>query len=297
MTDINVRDYNSQAWDKAVERGSEWTIPVSPQAIADARAGDWEIVLTPEKSVPRAWFPLDMQGVDLLCLAGGGGQQGPILAAAGANVTVIDNSPQQLERDQFVAEREDLAIRLVQGDMRDLSHFDDGSFDLIVHPCSNLFVPNVRPVWLEAARVLRPGGSLLAGFINPVNYIFDQSLADEGVLEVRHTLPYSDLVSLTSEELDAYLDDLQPLEFSHTLEDQIGGQIDAGLAITGFYEDHWTGTTLSEYMPTFIATKATKSMKRGDGGAGEGVTGSDALPRRPIAYPRPHSQPKEQPQP
>ena len=126
MTDINVREYNSKAWDKAVERGSEWTIPVSPQAIENARAGIWEIVLTPEKSVPRAWFPVDMQGVDLLCLAGGGGQQGPILAAAGANVTVIDNSPQQLERDQFVAEREDLAIRLVQGDMRDLSHFDDG---------------------------------------------------------------------------------------------------------------------------------------------------------------------------
>ncbi len=155
MTNINIRDYNSKAWDKAVERGSEWSIPVSPQAIEEARAGVWGVVLTPEKSVPRNWFPDQMQGVDLLCLAGGGGQQGPILAAAGANVTVIDNSAQQLEQDQLVAERESLSLRLVQGDMRDLSHFDDDSFDLIVHPCSNLFVPSVRPVWLEVARVLQ----------------------------------------------------------------------------------------------------------------------------------------------
>lgn len=258
MTTINVREYNSRAWDKAVERGSEWTIPVTSEEIAAARAGDWRVILTPEKAVPRAWFPADMQGVELLCLAGGGGQQSPILAAAGANVTVLDNSPEQLARDQLVAEREKLAIELVAGDMRDLSHFADNSFDVIVHPCSNLFVPNVRPVWLEAARVLRFGGTLMAGFNNPVNYIFDQVQADRGVLEVRHSLPYSDLASLDEDELQTYLNDLQPLEFSHTLEDQIGGQIDAGLAITGFYEDTWTGTTLAEYMPTFIATKATK---------------------------------------
>ena len=81
---------------------------------------------------------------------------------------------------------------------------------------------------------------------------------DDGVLEVKYALPYSDLVSLSEEQLQLYLDDLQPLEFSHTLEDQIGGQIDAGFAITGFYEDKWTGTKLAEYMPTFIATRGTK---------------------------------------
>lgn len=255
---LSIRDYNRQAWDKAVERGSEWTVPVDPAVIAAARRGEWSIILTPEKPVPRTWFPADMQGVDLLCLAGGGGQQSPVLAAAGARVTVLDNSPAQLDRDAFVAQRDGLEITCIQGDMRDLSALADGSFDVIVHPCSNLFVPNVRPVWAEAFRVLRPGGVILAGFSNPVNYIFDQALADDGVLEVKYALPYSDLASLTEEQLQHYLDDLQPLEFSHTLEDQIGGQIDAGFAITGFYEDKWTGTTLAEYMPTFIATRATK---------------------------------------
>ncbi|GIV76743.1 MAG: hypothetical protein KatS3mg050_1137 [Litorilinea sp.] len=124
-----------------------------------------------------------------------------------------------------------------------------------------MFVPDVRPVWAEAFRVLRPGGALLAGFWNPAAYIFDQALADEGILQVRHQLPYSDLTSLRPEERQRYLDDLQPLEFSHTLTDQIGGQLDAGFVLTGFYEDHWPGIALSDYMPIFIATRAVKPVQ------------------------------------
>src|SRR5262249_22910863 len=169
---MDIVAYNRRAWDRQVEKGNRWTIPVGPEAIAAARRGEWEIVLTPTKPVPRAWFP-PLSGLPVLCLASGGGQQGPILAAAGANVTVFDNSPAQLERDRLVAEREKLDIKTVQGDMADLSAFADGSFGLIFHPCSNCFVPDVSHVWREAARVLRPGGVLLAGFTNPALYIFD----------------------------------------------------------------------------------------------------------------------------
>jgi SAM-dependent methyltransferase len=259
----DIRAYNSRAWDTAVARGSEWTIPVGPEEVAAARHGEWQIILTPTKPVPQRWFP-NLAGCDVLCLAGGGGQQGPILAAAGANVTVFDNSPEQLARDRLVAARESLEIRTVEGDMADLSAFPDASFDLIVHPCSNLFVPDVRPVWREAYRVLRCGGALLSGFCNPVLYIFDPQLADEGVLEVRHALPYSDLTSLSPEQLQRYIDDEQALEFGHTLEDQIGGQIDAGFVITGFYEDTWPGMALAEYMPIFMATRALKIQLTND---------------------------------
>lgn len=249
--------YNRRAWDRAVARRSEWTVPVSPETIAAARLGDWQIILTPTKPVPRTWFP-DLAGCDVLGLASGGGQQGPILAAAGARVTVLDNSPRQLTQDRYVADREGLTLTTVEGDMADLSCFDDASFDLIVHPCSNLFVPDVRPVWREAYRVLRPGGVLMAGFCNPVLFIFDAGLADEGVLQVRHKLPYADLTHLTAEERQRYIDEEQPLEFGHTLEDQIGGQLDAGFRLTGFYEDGWPGVTLAEYMSIFMATRAVK---------------------------------------
>jgi SAM-dependent methyltransferase len=172
---------------------------------------------------------------------------------------VFDLSPQQLAQDRYVAGREGLTLTTVEGDMADLSAFADASFDLIVHPCSNLFVPEVRPVWREANRVLRPGGTLLAGFCNPALYLFDQKLADEGVLQVRHKLPYSDLTSLPPDELQIYLEEEQPLEFGHTLEDQIGGQLDAGLVLTGLYEDGWPGMALADYMPIFLATRAVKS--------------------------------------
>lgn len=256
-TPAEIRAYNQRAWDKAVERGSEWTVPVGPEVIAAARQGSWQIILTPVKPVPPSWFPA-LAGCDTLCLASGGGQQGPVLAAAGARVTVFDNSPQQLARDRLVAEREGLPITTVEGDMADLAAFADQSFDLIVHPCSNLFVPDVRPVWREAFRVLRPGGVLLAGFCNPALFIFDAQQADEGKLQVRHKLPYSDLASLSEAERRRYLADQQPVEFGHTLEDQIGGQIDAGFVLTGFYEDGWPGVALAEYMPIFIATRASK---------------------------------------
>jgi SAM-dependent methyltransferase len=240
-----------------VEQGNRWTVPVGPEVTAAAGQGEWQIFLTPIRPVPRHWFPA-LPGRDVLCLASGGGQQGPILAAAGARVTVLDNSPRQLDQDRLVAERDGLAIATVEGDMADLSAFPDASFDLVVHPVSNCFVPDVRPVWREVHRVLRPGGALLAGFNNPAIYIFDWPRWEQGVLEVRHRLPYSDLESLTEEERDRR--DGEPLEWSHTLEDQIGGQLEAGLLLAGFYEDHSgeADDLLGQTMPTFIATRALK---------------------------------------
>jgi SAM-dependent methyltransferase len=249
--------YNRRAWDRQVELGNVWTRPVGPGEIARARRGDWTIVLTPTKPVPGDWFP-PLQGLEVLCLASGGGQQGPILAAAGAKVTVLDNSPNQLAQDRLVADREGIAIETVQGDMKDLYVFDDARFDLIVHPCSNVFVPDVRPVWREAFRVLRPGGSMLAGFTNPVVYLFDFAASERGELRVAYRIPYSDIGSLAEEQLAEPSRQDQPLEFGHTLDDQIGGQLAAGFLLSGFYEDIDPGSPLADRIPTFIATRAIK---------------------------------------
>jgi SAM-dependent methyltransferase len=254
---VNIRTYNRQAWDSQVERGNRWTVPVGPDVIAAARAGDWQILLTPTKPVPREWFPC-LQGLDVLCLASGGGQQGPILAAAGAAVCVLDVSPNQLAMDRRVADRDKLAIRTVEGDMADLPAFQEGQFGLIVHPCSNCFVPEVGPVWREAYRVLRPGGVLLAGFCNPAIFIFDDALVEKGELVVRHTVPYSDLANLSEEERRRYTDKNEPLLFGHTLEDQIGGQLDAGFLLAGFYEDRDPNHVLAKFLPTFGATRSIK---------------------------------------
>lgn len=256
---MDIRAYNREAWNRQVEQGNEWTRPVSPEIIAAARRGEWSIVVTETRPVPRAWLPADLHGRDVLCLASGGGQQGPVLAAAGANVTVFDNSPAQLAGDREVATRDGLDIRTIEGDMRDLGVFADASFDLIVHPVSNIFVPDVRPVWREAFRVLRPGGELLAGLANPYEYVFDREKLDQtGEAVARFSLPYSDLDSLSeAERLRMFGPDV-PLEWSHTLEDQIGGQLDAGFVLVGLYEDYRRKDPIARFMPSYIATRARK---------------------------------------
>lgn len=252
---MDIRAYNREAWNKQVADGDRWTQPSPPELIARAKKGDVEIVLTPTKRVPASWLG-ELHNKHVLCLASGGGQQGPLLAAAGAIVTVFDNSPAQLEQDRRCAEREGLTLSTVEGDMRDLSAFPDASFDLIVHPVSNCFSEVVRPVWLECARVLRIGGELIAGFNNPVSYVFDQGLKEQGILQVKNKLPYSDH---TNEDARKYFTERKmPLEFSHTLEDQIGGQIDAGLALVGFFEDVSPTDPTAFYFPPFIATRARR---------------------------------------
>ncbi|HUH97541.1 MAG TPA: methyltransferase domain-containing protein [Anaerolineales bacterium] len=252
---MDIRAYNRKAWDAEVEKRSPWTIPVSHEEIAQARRGDWRVLLTEQKPAPPGWFP-PMGGLETLALASGGGQQAPIFAAAGAEVTVLDNSPRQLDRDREVAEREGLHLKLIEGDMRDLSMFADSSFDFIFHPVSNLFVPEVRPVWEECFRVLRRGGTMLAGMMNPIFYIFDWEKAERGILEVAHKLPYAD--SDHPEIMKKMMEKSWPLEHSHSLSDQLGGQMDAGFHLIGLYESHHSGTVISDYTPTYIATRALK---------------------------------------
>lgn len=251
--------HNRRAWDANVGSGNEWTRPVSAEVIERARNGDWSVVLIGYEPVAREWFPPVLAGVEILALASGGGQQGPILAAAGARVTVFDNSPRQLEQDDLVAARDGLELRTVLGDMRDLSVFAEASFDVVFNPVSNLFVPELTPIWRECHRVLRPGGVLLTGFLNPDTYIFDsEKLDNAGEFVVRHALPYSDLTHLTATERERAFGPLAAVEYSHTMAGQLGGQLEAGFVITGFAEAAHHANATSAYLPGYFATRAVK---------------------------------------
>jgi hypothetical protein len=114
-------------------------------------------------------------------------------------------------------------------------------------------------VWAKAFCVLRREGPLLTGFINPTVYIFDLELVDSsGEVRVRYTLPYADATSKSEEEVRQQIERGEPLEFSHTLEEQIGGQTEAGFLISGFYEDRHRDDPIAAYMPTYAATRAIK---------------------------------------
>lgn len=257
-------ELNRAAWNIQVLRGNRWTVPVDSAAIEKARLGRPEIVLTPNRMVPQTWFP-PLDGCNTLMLASGGGQQSPIMAAAGARVTVADLSDKQLAQDRAVAEREGLSLTTVRCSMDDLSCFPDDSFELIIHPCSNSFVPDVTAVWNEASRVLRGGGRLLSGFTNPLMFLWDEQKLEGGELSVAYSLPYSDERSLPPERFQRLLDAQEPLMFGHTLSDQLGAQMQVGLALTDLYEDCWGDSAseagyrvLDRFSASFVATRAEK---------------------------------------
>ena len=68
----------------------------------------------------EGWIPWP-EVRSVLCLAAGGGQQGPLFASLGLEVTVVDISPAGLETDREVAHRRGLAMETVEADMLDLS--------------------------------------------------------------------------------------------------------------------------------------------------------------------------------
>lgn len=254
---MKLLEHNRAAWNQEVRDGNQWTIPVTKDVLDEAASGQITIVLTPFKPVPNHWLG-DLNGKEVLCLASGGGQQGPILAAAGAHVTVFDNSDQQLQQDATLSETYDLKIKTVQGNMQDLSVFGDQRFDMIIHPVSNCFIDDILPVWRESYRVLKPQGSLLSGFVNPLIYMIDWEQADRTKrCELKHAIPYSDILSLSPEMKEKYIREKSPFEFGHSLADQIQGQIAAGFLIAGFYEDRGE-PLLDQLTDSFIATRAIK---------------------------------------
>ncbi|MBR6209379.1 MAG: class I SAM-dependent methyltransferase [Oscillospiraceae bacterium] len=231
--------------------GLPWMEPISHERYLDACRGDWDITLTPVRPVPHHWIG-DVRGKKVLGLAAGGGQQMPVLCALGAECTVLDISRTQLESEEAVARREGYAIQLIRGDMTEPLPFPDESFDMIINPVSNHYIEEVLPVFAECHRVLKKGGQLLCGLDTGIYWMLDSR--EERVV---HTLPFNPLKDRAIyEEL---MENDMGLLFSHTLEEQIGGQLKAGFRLLDLYEDtNGAGPLHEKNVPTFIATRCRK---------------------------------------
>jgi SAM-dependent methyltransferase len=223
----DVYRYNEARWEALVATNALFTRPNLDLDVTKAQE---------YLDLKRLGLPSDLTGREVLCLAGGGGQQSAAFALLGANVTVLDISAGQLSRDLAAAEHYDVDIQTVQGDMRDLSALNGSSFDLVWHPYSLTFVPDSRLVFSEVAKVIDSGGHYYLMCANPCfsglthhawngeGYLLRQPYTDEAVTS------YPDQDWVYDQSADAELI-RQPVEYRQTLSRIVNGLIGEGFTL------------------------------------------------------------------
>ena len=224
--------------DNLVNNGVGFSIPVTREQIEE-----YKITRKNDIMPPSEWIPKNISAMKVLLLAGAGGQQAPLFAALGADVTVLDLSDKMLEQDKIVAEREGLSITIEKGNMCDLSRFTDGSFDLIVNPPSLFYVPDVIPVFKECHRVLKDGGIFIASLANPINYMCNYD-SEKDIYTVCNPLPF------ISHEHDEGCAEAGWVEYGHTWDSYIGGQTRCGFAIIGCIEGYYDASPCDSWLQT-----------------------------------------------
>lgn len=235
---MNVFEKVEKNINDLVENNVNWSACATPEEMQKARERQLTLKFY-EKEIPADWLK-DIKGKKVLCLAGAGGLQAPLLACAGAEVTVLDLSEKMLEKDKEIAEKEHLSIRIEKGNMCDLPRFPDGSFDYIINPPSLMYVPDVKPVFKECYRVLKAGGTFIMMAPSPLNYLCDFVEAENGgYYKAVNRMPYC----------SSDFDDMGDwIEYGHTMEDYLGGQIACGFVINGYMECQMEDITELQFM-------------------------------------------------
>nr|WP_245580675.1 methyltransferase domain-containing protein [Brachyspira alvinipulli] len=157
--------------------------------------------------------------------------------------------------DLLVAKRENYKIETVKADMTKTFPFSNETFDLIFHPVSNCYIEDVMHVWKECFRVLKKGGILMSGLDNGINFLFEENSENEK--EIKYKLPFNPLKD--NNLLNNAIKNNDGIQFSHTIEEQIRGQLKVGFKLEDIYEDTNGYGILHEYnIPTFWATLSVK---------------------------------------
>ncbi len=242
MKHDEIIEKNTVNWDREVDEGGRHTLPWDLD-VAELQAylnGETDLLKQPySHCYPREVYT-DVAGKDVLCLASGGGQQSAVFGLLGANVTVIDICEGQLKGDRAAAERYGYEVKTVCGDMRDLSLFANESFDLIDQAISLPFVPDVRDVYREAHRVLKPGGLYHSAHMNPSTYYvsFDGPNNGWDGTGYRIAEPYRGGPILQKEDGTETMSAGKPTgEFVHLLSDIFNGLAELGFRIESVWED------------------------------------------------------------
>jgi SAM-dependent methyltransferase len=266
-----VLAHNARAWDALAAAGAALARPAVDDAFGDPRG--W---LGGGGTAGRSWLPERLAGLEVLCLAAGGGKHGPLYAAAGARVTVVDLSPAMLELDRHVARERGLDLELVQSSMDDLGMLAAGRYDLVIHPVSTCYLPDVTHVFHEVARVTRPGGAYVSQHKSPASL--------QAALEPNAAGRWEVLVPVGHREPlpaapPSRLRERGTREFVHSVADLLGGICAAGFAIEDVCEPDHTQPAAAAgsfadraaFLPPYIRLLARRSGRPAADGRGRVV--------------------------
>ncbi len=257
-----VLDHNARAWDRLAQGKAALARPAADEAFGDPRA--W---LGSGGAAGRPWLPARLDGLAVLCLAAGGGKHGPLYAAAGAHVTVLDISPVMLDLDRQVARERKIDLEILQGSMDDLAMLREGRFDLVIHPVSTCYLPDVARVFGAVAHVTKPGGLYVSQHKSPASLQAALAPAASGRYEIIHSQASGDPLP---PQPPSRLREAGTQEFIHPLAALLGGICAAGFMIEDVCEpDHTqpgaaagTFAHRAAFLPPYIRILA---RKRGTG--------------------------------
>ncbi len=249
---MSATEQNRQAWDQMVRRGQRFARPAADDDFRDAI-----------KQLDESGWLEHLAGKRLLCLAAGGGRQGPLYAAAGADVTVVDISAAQLELDRQVAAERKLVLRTVEASMDDLSVFASGEFQIVVHPVSTCYVPDLQPVYREIARVTEASGLYISQHKQPASLQADASPSHRGYHLAEPYYRRGPLPRVA----DSLHREEGTLEYLHRWEELLGGMCRAGFVIEDIVEPRHGRAPAppgsfahrSDYVAPYVRVKARRS--------------------------------------
>lgn len=255
-----AHDHNRRAWDARARRGDRFTLP----------APDSDFVEPLRRVDSLGWLGDSISGRSLLCLGAGGGKHSVLYAAAGAIVTVVDISPVMLELDREVAAARGLAVRTVETSMDDLSPLANEEFEVVIHPVSTCYVPEIRPVFREVARVMRPQGIYISQHKTPTSLQTGVLPSPQGyeILE-----PYYREGPLPQVAGSPHREE-GTLEYLHRWEDLLGGMCRAGFVIEDLVEPLHARLDAplgdfghrSQYVAPYVRIKARRIGERSNRG-------------------------------
>lgn len=224
-----VLAHNARAWDLLAGHGVALARPATDDAFGDPRS--WLGGGGPNDR--RPWLPASLQGLEVLCLAAGGGKHGPLYAAAGARVTVVDLSAAMLDLDRQVARERGIHIEILQASMDDLKALGTARFDVVIHPVSTCYLPDVAAVFTSVATVTRPGGLYVSQHKSPIS--LQASITPNGAGRFELAWPLDDHQPLPPEP-PSRLREAGTQEFVHSLTALFGGICQAGFVIEDVHE-------------------------------------------------------------